>query len=510
MDGEIRVNSTVRIAVIHMNIVHGAPDTNRALLVKAAHEAADGGANLILAPELAISGYSFAGREAVADFVEALEGETFKALSSVAAERGIYCCTGFAETDSLGIYYNSAFAVGPDGGLVAHHRKRVSEKRWATPGSGSVNVFDTPWGRVGMLICADTYYGVLSRSVALQGAELLLVLANWPTGSLDPRDIWRARGLENGFGVVAANRTGRDLIMDCSNAPCYAMTSQGDVLLDEVSPVMCIHYVDYPLVEGRFCPQRRDQLMAERRPSEYKDLSLDMNGMDDVSILWGLPPSGALKVCAVSGQATETPLDSLRQQVGACDESTLIVMPGGTPLSLESLQTTIGTQPVMVCAEVLFPGETRSSLALVAEKQVVRLPENENFIRTDFGPARVALVSPRAIRHPEQTLALSKRGCDLLVTSAAHLDDDDRLVMGIKCIDHVAVAMAADNSAAVYLPPEGHIRWDVVSCGAEAPGFCTVTVNTARFRKKQFMDRVDMALLLGDGAATHHAGGTGR
>jgi len=489
------VSETVRIAVIHMDIAHGAPERNRAMLVSLAHEAANGGAQIIVAPELAISGYSFAGREAVADYVEELEGQTFQALSAVAAERAVYCCAGFAETDRIGIYHNSAMAVGPNGQLVAHHRKRVCEKRWAAPGSGGGSVFDTPWGRVGMLICADTYYGILARSLALQGAELALVLANWPAGALDPRDIWRARCLENGFGLVAANRTGQDLTMDCRNAPCFALTPEGRVLLNETAPDTRIHLIDYPLAEGRFCRKRVDSILSGRSPTDYADISLDMNGMEDVSTLWGLPQPGTLNICALTRQDGEDPLDGLRNQVMKCAEPTVIVMPGGAPLSVHCLQSAIGFHPVMVCAQVLFPGEQHPCLALVAERQIMRLPDNENSIQIDFGPARVALVAPDALRHPEQSLALSKRGCDLLVTSSGHLDDDDRLVMGIKCIDRVAVAMAADNGAAVYLPPDGHSCWQVAGCGGGG-SFCSLTVDTARLRKKHFMDRVDMGLLL--------------
>ena len=59
-----------------------------------------------------------------------------------------------------------------------------------------------------MLICADTYYGLLPRSLALHDVDLLLTLANWPLVGIDPREVWRARALENGIGVIGANRTG--------------------------------------------------------------------------------------------------------------------------------------------------------------------------------------------------------------------------------------------------------------------------------------------------------------
>jgi predicted amidohydrolase len=89
-------------------------------------------------------------------------------------------------------------AIDRHGAIIARHRKFIAERAWATAGTTLANsIFDTPWGRVGLLICSDTYYGILPRAMAARGVNLLLVPANWPPGNLDPREVWSARAREN-------------------------------------------------------------------------------------------------------------------------------------------------------------------------------------------------------------------------------------------------------------------------------------------------------------------------
>lgn len=177
--------------------------------------------NVVLAPELAVSGYSFADYRDMAPYAETADGPTLTAVAHLCALYGMYACIGLAEMDPLsGILYNSAFVVDPNGSIVCRYRKINAEFRWACPGDPTQdNTFDTPWGRIGVLICSDSYHSLMPRVTALRGANLLLIIANWPPTGLNPVEIWRARAMENGVFVAACNRTGQDLVMDCSRAP---------------------------------------------------------------------------------------------------------------------------------------------------------------------------------------------------------------------------------------------------------------------------------------------------
>ncbi len=124
--------------ILHLDVRHGAVAENRASLFARAEEAAAGGARVIVAPEFALSGYSFEGMDEIAPYVEELTGETVSGLSRIARRFGVYICTGLAEYDrKTGILYNSAVVLGPDGRLAALHRKHVAERRWSCPGQPS-------------------------------------------------------------------------------------------------------------------------------------------------------------------------------------------------------------------------------------------------------------------------------------------------------------------------------------------------------------------------------------
>ena len=120
-------------------------------------------------------------------------------FSKLAREQRVWICLGYAEEDPAdGVFYNSALLLDSDGKPSARRRKVTAEPRWSCPGQPAQDdVCDTPWGRLGLLICSETYYGLLPRIQALKGVDLLLVPANWPRGGLDPKELWRARSMEN-------------------------------------------------------------------------------------------------------------------------------------------------------------------------------------------------------------------------------------------------------------------------------------------------------------------------
>ena len=112
----------------------------------------------------------------------------------------------------------------------------------------------------------------------------------------------------------------------------------------------------------------------------------------------------------------------------------------------------------------------------------------------DIGPARMALLPPAALRHPECAIALSKQGCDLAVTLPDTLDDDTRLCLGIKCLERWRWPWSPATPRR-YLPaPRRPARWQETR--QTGPGFCAQRVDTAPLRVKRFQDRVDMGAML--------------
>jgi len=492
------VEDRLSIGLLHLDIAHGQTGKNRGSLVTWVEKAARAGARLVVTPELAVSGYSFESFDEVASLAESLEDETVRLLCETARRWEVTLCFGFAERDpTTNILYNSACVVGPDGRLAAHHRKNVTDRRWACPGTPTQqNLFDTPWGRVGLLICADTYYGLLPRSLALQGADLLLVPANWPPSGMDPRKIWRARALENGLGIIACNRTGVDRHMDCLSCSSYAVTAEGEVLLDGISGSSRLWMVDYPLENGRLASRHRKAAMARRRPEDYRALYLDVNGMEDFTGFWRLPRGGELEIRCVVPEKPEQTLAALEAAVcRALPISTLFVLPWNPPaLPGDALQRLVQGRNLAIAAPVAGVEGTEPSITLIAPSGPVVLPPNAASVKTDFGPSRMALARLDALRHPELATALSKQGCDFVVTGTGTLTPDDLLLLGVKTIERTAVVATGTNGAAVFEPPVGHAPWGETLL--HGPGTCIARFHTGSFRNKRFHDRVDMELLL--------------
>jgi predicted amidohydrolase len=458
------IRETLDIALLHLKIVPEALERNRKTLAEFAAQAAREGAQIIVAPELAVSGYATESRAKVRVCVEPLSGPTYELLSAVAQRFGVYVCAGFAEEDpDTGIYYNSAFAIAPTGAIVAHHRKVLSERRWASPGAVTEQSrFDSPWGRIGLLICADTYCGLLPRTHALRETDLLLVLANWPNCGLDPRELWRARALENGIGVVACNRTGAEAMLDFSPARSYAVSGDGVELADFFASESGICHVRYPLADGRLDGTRRRMLLGRREPEAYDALSLNVNGLASFSGMWELPEAGTLDVrCTVDNSAAAV---TFRERGGA---NASVRVGNGLP-----------------------------TCQLQLRDQVLTVGPDRPFVMADFGPARIAVVKPEALYHPELSVALSKQGCDVAVAATrCALSSDGRLLLGVKSLDRLAIVTIASNGATICTPPVGHGRWEETVL--DGPGECHRDIDTTTLRRKHFEDRVDLPVLLG-------------
>ena len=184
------------------------------------------GAELVVFPESALGGYLFETslpeqRPAVAP-PPALEpaGEEIARVARIAGPTVV--CVGYTETGAGGPY-SSAVCVSGDG-VLGHHRKvhlPPGERRAFAPG-GEFAAFDTPVGRMGMLICYDKVFPEAARQLTLDGAEIVASLSAWPASRTQPaawtrRDrevrhfnlLDQARALENQIVWVSANHSGR-------------------------------------------------------------------------------------------------------------------------------------------------------------------------------------------------------------------------------------------------------------------------------------------------------------
>ena len=199
------MSSTVRLAVVQTNPVFGAvrENTERALAILSDHPA-----DLYVLPELFSTGYDFVDAREVALHAETTAGPTFRAMADFAAGKKCHIAYGFAERGDR--CYNSSLLVGPSG-LIGHYRKVhlfFRENILFSPGDLGFPVFDLPFARVGMMICFDWIYPEAARSLALQGAQIIL----HPSNLVLPHcpDAMVTRCLENRVFAATANRIGSE------------------------------------------------------------------------------------------------------------------------------------------------------------------------------------------------------------------------------------------------------------------------------------------------------------
>jgi len=168
------------------------------------------GADLLVLPELATTGYLFLSRGEAARLAEPFRGGIAEnCFGRIARRLGAVVVGGFAEGEGARIY-NACALVRPDG---SHHIYRkahlfLNEKEWFDPGRTPLDPVEGAGARIGLMICFDWYFPEVARTLALGGAEILCHPSNLV---LDPcPDAMRTRALENLVFAVTANRVGTE------------------------------------------------------------------------------------------------------------------------------------------------------------------------------------------------------------------------------------------------------------------------------------------------------------
>ncbi|HEY4461795.1 MAG TPA: carbon-nitrogen hydrolase family protein [Streptosporangiaceae bacterium] len=180
------------------------------------------GAGLLVLPDAALGGYLADLRHPDPEALPPALKPDDPLLASIGAlARDMVVCAGYCEADGDD-RYNAAVCVTGDGVLGRHRKVHLPAGEAAAyrPGHGFA-AFDTPVGRVGMLIDYDKTFPESARSLALDGADILACLSAWPTSVTNrapklaqDRQAWLfdlydcARAAENQLVVVSANQTG--------------------------------------------------------------------------------------------------------------------------------------------------------------------------------------------------------------------------------------------------------------------------------------------------------------
>ena len=168
--------------------------------------------DLIVFPELITTGYEAGPR--FPQLAQRVPGPTVNLIAQRASELGVHVAFGMVTKGKVeSIIYDAAVLVGPDGDLIGQYHKvhLRGEERIAFRAGYRLDAFETAFGSVGLMIGWDLAFPEVARSLVLEGAELLVVCANWEQPHAEEwRAYLQARAYENAVFVVAANRVGEE------------------------------------------------------------------------------------------------------------------------------------------------------------------------------------------------------------------------------------------------------------------------------------------------------------
>lgn len=223
--------SLTSVACCQVTLQIGDVDGNLGRISCAVEEAATNGAQIVILPELANSGYVFADAREAWSLAEGLEGPTISHWNSLAREHNLILSGGICEAGDDGSLYNSAVIVDPSGIQATYRKVHLwdKEKLVFTPGTAEPPVVETEAGLLSMMICHDAEFPEWVRLAALKGTELLCVPTNWP---ILPRPA-NERSIEI-IQVQASAATNRMFIAVCDRAGVEREVDwvEGSVIVD--------------------------------------------------------------------------------------------------------------------------------------------------------------------------------------------------------------------------------------------------------------------------------------
>jgi (R)-amidase len=272
----------LRIALVQLRPTDGDKARNLAAAGTAVTAAASGGAQLVVLPEYALAGFP---AERMRELAEPLEGPSLAAFRDLAGEAGVCLVAGLPRLGQRGEagadlrpggpkgerpVFDSTVVLAPDGELLTVYDKTHlfdRERTVFTPGAALQRPFVWRGVRFGVLCCFDIEFPEPSRTLALRGAQCLLV----PSANMTPwgpshRAFVRSRALENHCFVAYANAVGE--------ASGYVFEGES-CLVDPLGRLLCDARREETVVWGEVDPtvaaeaRAVGDYLAQRRPELY-------------------------------------------------------------------------------------------------------------------------------------------------------------------------------------------------------------------------------------------------
>jgi predicted amidohydrolase len=352
----------IKVAAVDFVPAWGDLEGNVRRLAQAAEEIARQGVAYAVFPETAVSGYLFSGPDQIAPFLDTIPGHATAALLPILERTGLHVSVGIAERDTqTGLAYNTAVLLGPRG-IVGKYRKNglnPQDQKVFAPGNTGVEVFDTPLGRIALLICYDDTYWQYARLAALRGAQIIAwhsvsdrVMPGTPpaqaTGNHSTVASVQYMSAQNGLWVIGATRsgietnaiTGGQLYYNGGSSiwsPAGHRIAQAPVVPPEELAPGLHGITSATIVPGDAAPTRAAALARRRPPLYLPLLALHRSPVDGNATATRRP----VRLAAVQWPEGPSLLEAARPQAGE-----LMVLP-----ELSGLPSGLGAEAISARAE---------------------------------------------------------------------------------------------------------------------------------------------------------------
>jgi predicted amidohydrolase len=266
----------IKLALAQISSKRENKEANLAKFEKITQKAKEQGADLVIFPELSLTGYVV--RDQLYELAEPIPGPSVYRMEEIAKKTNMHIIFGMPEISekTRATLFNTAVFVGPKG-FIGKYRKMYlpthsvfEEKRHFRPGYQSA-AFDTPIGKIGLCICYDIFFPEVTRLVRLQGAQLIVCISASPAVRRSYFEILTAaRALENTAFLAYVNLVGVEDGLQFWGGS-RLITPTGDIVVkakyDEEDFVLCeVNYNDIRAAET-FIPTLRDL-----RPELFEEL----------------------------------------------------------------------------------------------------------------------------------------------------------------------------------------------------------------------------------------------
>lgn len=536
-----------RAAAVQTLAKLGDFDHNIALATQYVEDAVRQGCELVVFPECMDTGYLFDSPAHCRELAETVPGGPFvSALAELSRKHKIYIASGITEWDpAKEKIFNSGIMFDRQGNVACHYHKQflaTHDQNWFAFGERGCPVVDTDLGRIGLLICFDGRIPEIFRAMAMQGAEVIVDMANF--FAMDQADMWGpARSYENGVWLVAATKAGYErsiyypggsMIVDpkgrviskvpydthgmaiadvdpqaASDKSIYAANDKIADRRPETYGVMALPYAQTPVfgvADRPLVPSKSVTKVAAVQMHVTAEVSVaDVLDMVDHAAKLGvkvlaLPEYALFGECILTAAEAAAHADSTASNLSAVAAiaaryGCLIAVP-----VIERAAAGLYVTTVLVGPDGKEIGRYRKTHLTAEEKKWAVAGHDYPVFETPFG--RIGVMSGYDAVFPETSRCLAIGGADIILWPAALREPFERELLAVPRAEDNRVAVVLANrtdspypGGSVVIPPNGFPQWDINVAAPRAMKNGAVMpkhIDLAVCRQKLMIPKVDM------------------